>query len=144
MRRFGEAVTAGQRYVARPGAYAVLIQGSDVLLTHQAEPEPEFQLPGGGIDAGEQPLAALHREILEETGWSIALTRRLGAYRRYVFMPDYDLWAEKVCAIYLARPIRQLGPPTEPHHIAVWSPLDQAARIVTDHGAQHYLRQLMP
>jgi 8-oxo-dGTP diphosphatase len=25
-------------------------------VTHQAAPVPEFQLPGGGIDKGEQPI----------------------------------------------------------------------------------------
>jgi 8-oxo-dGTP diphosphatase len=143
MRRFGEPVKAGQRYISRPGAYAVLMAGRDVLLTHQAEPEPEIQLPGGGIDPGEQPIAALHREVYEETGWSIALTRRLGAYRRFAYMPEYDLWAEKICAVYLARPVRRLSAPTEPHHTALWSPLDQAARVVTDRGARHILRQLL-
>jgi 8-oxo-dGTP diphosphatase len=142
MRRFGERVEPSRRYVTRPGAYVVLLRGGDVLLTHQAEPVPEFQLPGGGIDAGEQPIAALYREVYEETGWSIALCRRLGAYRRFSYMPEYDLWAEKVCAVYLARPARRLGPPTEPHHTALWSPLADAARIVADRGAQHYLRQL--
>ncbi len=71
-----------QNYRLRPGAYAVLIRGDRVLLTFQHQPTPEFQLPGGGIDPGESPLAALHREVLEETGWTIATPRRLGAYRR--------------------------------------------------------------
>ena len=57
-----------QSYRLRPGAYAVLIRGGSALLTFQHAPESEYQLPGGGIDPGESPLAALHREVHEETG----------------------------------------------------------------------------
>ena len=99
IRRFGENVVNGQRYKLRPGAYAVLHRGRSVLLTYQAEPEHEFQLPGGGIDPGEQIVPALHREILEETGWRVTNLRRVGAFRRFVYMPDYDMWAEKVCQV---------------------------------------------
>lgn len=120
IRRFGETVKAGQRYRRRPGVYAVLLDGDALLTTFQEAPIPEFQLPGGGIDRGEQPIAALHREVFEETGWKIDITRRLGAFRRFTYMPEYDLWAEKLCTIYLARPVRRLGPPTETGHEAVW------------------------
>lgn len=143
IRRFGESVVAGQRYRRRAGVYAVLIAGGEVLLTHQAEPEPEVQLPGGGIDPGEQPIAALHREVFEETGWSIALERRLGAFRRFAYMPDYDLWAEKLCAVYLARPVRMLGPPSEPGHTALWAPIDVAARLLDNAGERHFLEALL-
>jgi 8-oxo-dGTP diphosphatase len=111
-----------------------------VLVTHQMQPTPEFQLPGGGIDPGESPLRALHREVLEETGWTIAGIRRLGAYRRFTYMPEYDKWAEKVCSIYLARPVRSLGPPREAGHTAVWMALDVAARMLDNEGDRHFLR----
>ncbi|MEY4696658.1 MAG: hypothetical protein RIT14_1086 [Pseudomonadota bacterium] len=122
IRRYGEAVKAGQRYKRRPGVYAILLSGEDLLTTHQQNPIPEYQLPGGGIDPGEHPVAALHREVFEETGWRVQVTRRLGAFRRFTFMPEYDLWAEKLCTIYLARPVRPHGPPSEPGHTAVWMP----------------------
>jgi len=70
--RVGEAVDRNRRYVARPGAYAVLERSGEVLLTFQESPVPEFQLPGGGIDPGEAMLPALHREIREETGWRVS------------------------------------------------------------------------
>jgi len=142
IRRFGEPVESGRRYRHRAGVYAVLLREGQVLLTHQAEPRPEIQLPGGGIDAGEQPLAALHREVFEETGWRIAEPRRLGAFRRFAYMPDYDLWAEKLCTVYLARPARRLGPPTEPGHTALWAPLKAAAAMVTNDGEGHWLARL--
>jgi 8-oxo-dGTP diphosphatase len=126
IRRYGEAVKAGQRYRRRPGIYAVLLLGDSLLTTFQMEPLPEFQLPGGGIDRGEHPIAALHREVFEETGWKIDVIRRLGAFRRFTYMPEYDLWAEKLCTVFLARPVLRLGPPSEAGHSAVWLPVVEA------------------
>jgi 8-oxo-dGTP diphosphatase len=140
--RIGEPVRPAQRYIHRPGAYAVLIRNGKVLLTHQSEPEPEFQLPGGGIDPGEHPLPALHREIVEETGWRVGRLRRVGAFRRFTYMPEYDLWAEKVCHVYIGRPARQVGPPTEAHHTAIWAAPAVAAEIVGNDGDRHFLNCL--
>lgn len=142
IRRWGEPPERGQRYGHRPGAYAILLLGSDVLLTVQDGEEPEAQLPGGGIDPGEHPLAALHREVREETGWSIAGARRLGAYRRFKFMPEYDRWAEKVCHVYLARPVRRLGPPGEAGHLALWASLSAADALIGNDGERAFLRVL--
>lgn len=137
--RFGQAPEAGRRYRLRPGVYAILPRGPDLLITHQAEPSPEYQLPGGGIDPGEHPLTALHREVLEETGWRIATPRRLGAFRRFTYMPEYDLWAEKLCIIYRAFPVRPLGPPTEPGHQALWMEAGVAAGTLGNPGDRAFV-----
>ena len=139
IRRYGESVKLDQSFKRRPGVYAVLVRDGLILLTHQAAPVPEYQLPGGGIDPGEHPIAALHREVREETGWKIDVTRRLGAFRRYTYLPDYGFWAEKVCAVYLARPIYRLGPPTEPGHLAVWMTLPKALDRLGSDGDKAFL-----
>lgn len=143
IRRYGEPPKAGQRYTRRPGVYAILLRGGQILVTHQAEPQPEIQLPGGGIDPGEHPLPALHREVIEETGWRIAVQRRLWAFRRFTYMPEYDLWAEKLCTVYLARPVHRLGPPTEPGHTAVWMPAAQAIEHLGNPGDRAILARLL-
>lgn len=143
MRRFGERVVRGQVYRRRPGAYAVLLRDGAVLLTHQAQPVPEYQLPGGGIDPGEGPAQALHREVFEETGWAIAAPRRVGVYKRFAYMPEYDLWAEKVCFIHVARPVLRRGAPTEPGHRAVWAEPAAAVDLVPNAGDRHFLIQVL-
>ena len=107
--RVGHAPQNGRRYTLRPGAYAILPRGPSLLLTCQMGPVPDIQLPGGGIDPGESPLPALHREVMEEIGWRIARPRRLGAFRRFTYMPEYDLWAEKLCHVYVAHPVRPVA-----------------------------------
>ena len=119
IRRMGMPPQKNRTYSLRPGAYAILPLKTRFLMTAQVTPEIDVQLPGGGIDPGESPMHALHREVMEEIGWRIAAPRRLGAFRRFVFMPEYDLWAEKLCTVYLARPVREIAPPTEPDHVTL-------------------------
>lgn len=143
IRRVGHAPQHGRRYIQRPGAYAVLQRDAKVLLTCQFDPDPDIQLPGGGIDPGESPLQALHREVFEETGWHIAQPRRLGAFRRFVYMPEYDLWAEKLCHIYTARPTLRISDPTEPHHVAMWMPTSFAAETLRNEGDRLFLSRYL-
>ena len=144
IKRFGMPPQRDKRHVFRRGVYAVLPRGGDLLLTFQAAPHEEFQLPGGGIDPGESPIRALHREVYEETGWKIAAPRRLGAFRRFTYMPEYDLWAEKLCEVYIARPVLRLGPPSEPDHEAVWMTVGDAARLLANSGDRHFARVYGP
>ena len=138
IRRFGDAPEPGRRYQIRVGAYAILPLGRDLLLTCQFDPDPDLQLPGGGIDPGESPIAALHREVFEETGWHIAAPRRVGAFRRFAYMPEYDLWAEKICLIFRARPVRQIGPPSEASHEPLWMDAGHASTVLGDPGSRHF------
>jgi ribonuclease HI len=54
---------------------AIIKQGDKVLLLRRANGNPlyigQYELPGGKVDFGEDPRAALEREILEETGHDV-------------------------------------------------------------------------
>ena len=143
IRRFGEAVVRGQKYRLRHGVYVVLLRRDQILVTVQEGDTPDFQLPGGGIDAGEQPLAALHREVMEETGWRISNIRRAAAFRRFCYMPDYDKWAEKLCTVYVARPALKVGEPSEPGHRAMWLSHAAALRVLGNAGDRAMFRQIL-
>ncbi len=142
-KRYGDPIRSDVSYKIRPSIYAILPVGQHLLLTHQAQPFDEIQLPGGGIDPGEQPIAALHREVFEETGWTISSPRRLTTYRRFGYMPDYDMWAEKVCHIYIARPVLRIGPPSEAGHSAVWLHKSDAEALLASHGDREILSALV-
>ena len=58
-------------------------------------------------------------------------------------MPEYDMWAEKLCHIYLARPVRPHGPPTEPGHIALWLEPEDAVRELYNDGDADFVSALM-
>lgn len=139
----GARPNSAQEYDRRPGVYALLPRGGRVLLTFQSAPVPELQLPGGGIDRGESPLRALAREVLEETGWRISAPRLLGRYRQYGYIKEYDIWAEKLCSIYLARPVRRLSAPHHPEHSVVWATPAEAARRLTNAGDRAFVTDVL-
>ncbi|MEM6467683.1 MAG: NUDIX domain-containing protein [Pseudomonadota bacterium] len=142
MRRFGSPPERGRHYRDRPGVYGIILAPGGLLLTEQADPGPEIQLPGGGIDPGESLLPALVREVWEETGWRVAPLRVLGAYQRYVYMPEYDLFARKVCHIVLCRAVMRLGPPAEAGHRALVLPPQEAAPVLGSPGDGAWVRRV--
>ena len=65
----------------RVAAYAVCRRDDTVLLARWTGPRgPEWTLPGGGIDHGEDPADAAVREVREETGYTARLDRLLAVY----------------------------------------------------------------
>ena len=139
----GPRPASTQVYRRRPGAYAILPLRGRVLLTFQSEPVPELQLPGGGLDPGEAPLRALHREVREETGWTIGPARLLGRYRQYGYIPEYDMWAEKICSLYLARPVRQISAPQHAEHSVIWTSPAKATQLLTNAGDRAFVRAVL-
>lgn len=141
IRRVGEIPRDDKGYRMRAGAYAILPLRNRFLMVAQVTDDVEIMLPGGGIDPGESPLQALHREVLEELGWRIGQPRRLGAFRRFVFMPDYDLWAEKLCHVYVARPIYQIADPIEADHHPLVMSADEAVSSLGNAGDRMFMER---
>ena len=130
----------GLRYGRRPGAYGVILLGRGLLLTR--EPEGALALPGGGIDPGETPEAALRRETLEETGWIVRPLRRVALMRRFDWIEAEDRHAEKVMWFLLARALRRAGDPTEAGHAACPASWEAAARLLAPPGEPELIRRL--
>lgn len=144
IKRVGARPHPDQKYTVRPGAYAILPLKGRFLMTAQTNPEfDEVMLPGGGIDPGESPLQALHREVTEEIGWRISRPRRLGAFRRFVFMPEYDLWAEKLCHVYVAHPVYQFAQPIEPDHVTLVLSGSEAVQALGNDGDRMFMQRFM-
>ena len=139
IRRVGQPPNPNKTYRLRPGAYAILPLKGRFLMTAQVTPVLDVQLPGGGIDPGESPLQALHREVLEEIGWRIARPRRLGAFRRFVYMPEYDMWAEKLCNVYTAHPVQQITDPIEPDHTTLVLSASEAISMLGNDGDRMFM-----
>jgi 8-oxo-dGTP diphosphatase len=92
--------SCGERYWGNsvPGAQAVLERDGKVLLGRRAN-DPgagRWDLPGGFIDEGENALAALRRELREETGLEIAVVEFLGTWNERYW--DRDV----LCLTWLA------------------------------------------
>ncbi|MEM6487569.1 MAG: NUDIX domain-containing protein [Pseudomonadota bacterium] len=140
--RLGEPWLPGKPYRDRPGVYAV-IRGRRpgwILCVRQGA---ELQLPGGGIDPGESPLAALHREVLEETAHAIAPGPVIARFQRFAYLPDYGYWARKVQTVYLARAVARRDIALEPDHQAVWLPAREAVARLGVEGDRVVLATLL-
>jgi 8-oxo-dGTP diphosphatase len=70
----------------RLAAYAVCIEDGRVLLALWAPPgrEPNWTLPGGRVEHGEDPFDAVIREVAEETGYEAEVERLLGVDSRVI------------------------------------------------------------
>lgn len=67
---------------SRAGAVIAITKDNEVVISRQFRPGPEKvmeEIPGGGIDDGEEPEAGIMRELLEETGYIPGEVEFLGA-----------------------------------------------------------------
>lgn len=67
-------------------AQAVVEDGPRVLLAVRSDLWG-WELPGGTVEPGEAPEAALRREVLEETGLEVSVEAHVGDYHRSGFRP---------------------------------------------------------
>ncbi|HLI66797.1 MAG TPA: NUDIX domain-containing protein [Caulobacteraceae bacterium] len=83
--RFGRP-EAGLVYRERPAAYGLLERDGRLALVYVTldDRPPFYDLPGGGIDPGEDEEAALRREFGEETGLVVRAGRRVAAAEQYM------------------------------------------------------------
>ena len=143
MIRFGENIKNNLNYKRRIGVYGLLPIENKLILTGQttSRKTEEIQLPGGGVDQGEHKIHALIREVREETGWIINPIRHLGTYQRFVFMPEYTLWAQKICHIYYCKGVYPLSTPLEKGHVPILTTPDLAIELLQSQGDKSFIRK---
>jgi ADP-ribose pyrophosphatase YjhB (NUDIX family) len=63
-------------------ASVAVLDGDAMLLVQEGKPDVRgmWSLPGGSVEAGEDPLAAARREVREETGLVVEPTGLLGVW----------------------------------------------------------------
>lgn len=80
------------RKISRTGVYGVAKENGNVFLVIQKSgPFAElFDLPGGGIEFGEDPNQALHREFIEETGMDFRSMNQIDNFSAVTHVPSIN------------------------------------------------------
>ena len=73
-------------------AVAGLVTDADGRVLMVLSPRRDWEFPGGQVEEGEDLVAALEREILEETGVRVAVGQLVGVYsnvKSHIVMMDF-------------------------------------------------------
>jgi 8-oxo-dGTP pyrophosphatase MutT (NUDIX family) len=102
--RFARAMTLGVR--------ALVIDGEGRIFLIKHSYVSGWQLPGGGVEAGETMAEAVARELLEEGNIEVTAPPRLHG----IFFNDRDSRRDHV-ALFVVRDFRQSAAPVPDHEI---------------------------
>ncbi|MCC9622818.1 NUDIX domain-containing protein [Thalassospira sp. MA62] len=83
-------------------------------------------LLGGGIETGESEQDALYREAYEESGYRVAIIKRLGNASQYVNNAIKGRYRLKRGTFFLCEMVTRLGPPIDDDHELVWQSYSDA------------------
>lgn len=124
---------------------AVVLHDNDVLVVR--DPDGQHILPGGRREAGESYTGTVIREVLEETGWQVAVGALLGFKHFYYLTPQppaivapYPAFAQLV---YMARAVAYRPEAREQDGYelgAQFVPLTQIAQVRITESEQLFLQ----
>lgn len=122
---FGEKVT-GVNYQVRYGVYAVISNPEQTKIILVQAPNGAWFLPGGEIEAGENHLTALERELIEELGFSATIGQYYGQADEYFYSRHRDTYYYNPAYLYEVTSYLEIGQPLEDFNNLAWFPIDQA------------------
>jgi 8-oxo-dGTP diphosphatase len=110
IRRYGEPFRKpGQRYRRRPGVYASCCRATASWRPIRPRRCRSSSCPAAASTRANSRCPPCTAKCSRKPAGRSRSRRRIGAFRRFTYMPEYDLWAEKLCTVYLARPDAAAG-----------------------------------
>jgi 8-oxo-dGTP diphosphatase len=121
-----------QTYKLREAVRAIVFDAEQKIALLKVSRDSYFKLPGGGVEEGEDFVAALKRECLEEIGCEIKRTSLLGYTEEY-WKEDTE---KQISYCYVAELSGQKGYPNltqsekERGFETIWVTLEEAIQIL--------------
>ena len=105
------------------GGVVVRLENSEILIALVGEiGVPDYVLPKGGVESGENLEQAARREIEEEAGLtSLALVGKLGTRERLAY--DKSCWLTTHFYLFLTEQVNGVPTDTEHHYGMAWYPI---------------------
>jgi len=125
----------------REAARAVVVNQDGLLAMLYVSKKNFYKIPGGGVEAGEDLITALKREVHEEAGCDIEVLRELGEITEY--RTHFKVLQKSYC--YLAKVVGAISAPNfEPGELAdgfevKWRSLTEAEKCINEVRTDDYL-----
>jgi 8-oxo-dGTP pyrophosphatase MutT (NUDIX family) len=130
VRQFGTPAGEGE-VPDRPGAYGITIAEEKVFVVRW---RGKYFLPGGGIEPGVRPEAALRREILEETGHEVLRAFPLVVANQYATHLKSGRFVNKRCCFFKVGLGPQTGHPAREHE-PLWLDLAEVDLLLEEEAS---------
>jgi 8-oxo-dGTP diphosphatase len=137
---FGDKL-AGQTYIERPGAYAIIRDAQLRIATLRVG--TIFFLPGGGSESDETPQVTLQREIMEECGRAIEIGPELGKAIEYIYARNEGVYYQIRSTFFEAMFMEGQVNPMEDNHRLVWLSMSDAIQHLHRQSQVWAVRQLV-
>ncbi|MGT2784457.1 NUDIX hydrolase [Streptococcus merionis] len=122
---FGHKVD-GATYKNRYGVYAIIPSKDRTEMILVQAPNGAWFLPGGEIEADENHLQALERELIEELGFTAKIGDYLGQADEYFYFRHRDTHYYHPAYIYAVEEFAQAHAPLEDFNHLAWFPFEEA------------------
>lgn len=122
---FGKKID-GVDYKARYGVYAVIPNLDKTQIILVQAPNGAWFLPGGEIEAGENHITALERELIEELGFTAEIGKYFGQADEYFYSSHRDTHYYNPAYIYEVTGFKQVDKPLEDFNNLAWFDISEA------------------
>jgi 8-oxo-dGTP pyrophosphatase MutT (NUDIX family) len=115
----------------RESVYAIVVRDDHILMLWRHRfitGEWGWEVPAGWVDSDEDPVAAVRREVEEETGWQPGRVEKLAEYNAQSGISDM------LFSLFIMEAACQLGEPTDVGESSKveWVPVAQLRSMIRD------------